>query len=159
MTSVPFAALLALLIAPASGTASITVRVEGQIVEATLRAPRRVFGALPANAPAALVAGSCTVRADNVVLTPVFAPVVHPVALTRVMNSGPSDDTMVTAVVRYPVSAAPKALDVSCELFPERTTLAPRPSVVLMMSGNKGRTTITTANADGRVRGAMRIGL
>lgn len=139
--------MLALLIAPPTGTAAITFRVDGRVVEATLRAPRAAFAQWPRGAPAALVAGSCSVRADMLPLQPV--------------NETPKtivNDTMVTAVVRYRAALAPQLLDVSCALFPSKTAVAPHPSLVVVLAGSSGRTAVIAANADGRVDAGMRVG-
>ena len=132
---------------PQSGTASITVAVHGHVIEATLRAPQSAFARLPANAAAAMVAGSCTVRADDIALEP------QPVFPHRA--SGP--DTMVTAVVRYRSRSAPRALDVSCALFPNQTARTPHPNVVLILPGQRGRTALISADADGLVRAGIRL--
>lgn len=145
----PVAALMSMLLAPSTGTAAITFRVVDHTVEATLRAPRRAFANLPERAPAALVAGSCAVRADNVVLQP------GTLAVPRA--SSDSSDSLVTAVVRYRTSGTPKNLDVSCAMFPSQTAPLPHPNLVLVMSGRDGRTALISANAEGRVDAGMRV--
>ncbi len=133
--------------APAQGTAAITFRVRGHSVEATLRAPRQAFANLPQRAPAAVVAGSCAVRVDDLVLRP-EGMTVQPSAST---------DSLVTATVRYEANAAPKTLDVSCAMFPTQLTAAPRPNLVVVLAGDHGKTAVISANSDGRVDAGIRM--
>lgn len=146
-TTAATTALLTMLLAPSRGTAAITFRVTGHVVEATLRAPRGAFANLPQRAPAAVVAGSCAVRADDITL--------QPGAMT--VDDRANSDSLVTAVVRYRTNATPKTLDVSCAMFPAQTASTPHPSLVVVLAGTAGRTALISANADGRVDAGMRL--
>lgn len=158
MITLPAAvSLISMLLAPNTGTAAITFRVQGRTIEATLRAPRAAFAQWPAGAPAAFIAGSCNVRADQLTLQPERSAIRKHRELAIAQADTPSD-SMLTAVVRYKTDLSPRTLDVSCALFPSQTSLAPHPNLVVVLAGGRGRTALIAANAEGRVDAGMRLG-